>query len=133
MHANTPKHPIFAPQAPAALGPYSHAYRAGDFVICSGQTPIDPATGKLVEGDITAQTEQVLKNIAAVLNSAGLALADVVKTTVFMTDLSEFAVYNAVYASFFPTDPPARSTVQVAALPLGARIEIEAMAVAVKS
>ena len=113
---------------PFAGAPYNQAIAAGGFVFCAGQVPIDPDTGALVEGDIGAQTERVLQSLTAVLGGAGCDLDDVVKTTVFMTDLGEFAAMNAVYATHFTSRPPARSTVQVAALPAGARVEIEAVA-----
>jgi 2-iminobutanoate/2-iminopropanoate deaminase len=115
-------------RAPAAVGPYSQAVVDGDRVYLSGQIPLDPATGKLVSGDIDAQTRRVLDNIRAVLEAAGSGLNKVCKSTVFVTDLRDFAVINHAYASYFPTDPPARSTVQVSALPLGASIEIEVIA-----
>ena len=121
---------ISTDKAPAAVGPYSQVVRAGDFVFAAGQVAIDPAAGKLIEGDVAAQTRQVLTNLSAVLEAAGTSLDSVVKTTVFLKDMGEFAVMNAVYAEFFPSDPPARSTVEVAALPLGALVEIEAIAVA---
>ncbi|HVU04752.1 MAG TPA: RidA family protein [Polyangiaceae bacterium] len=120
--------PVSSPEAPAAVGPYSHAVVAGGFVFTSGQIPLDPATGKLVPGDIEAQTERVLQNLGAVLDAAGTSLARVVKTTLFLVDLADFGRVNAVYGKHFPKDPPARSTVQVAALPLGAAIEIECVA-----
>jgi 2-iminobutanoate/2-iminopropanoate deaminase len=120
---------IATDKAPAAVGPYSQAVRAGDFVFTAGQIPLDPATGRLVEGGIEAQTRQVLTNLSAVLQAAGTSLASVTKTTVFLTDMGDFKAMNGVYAEFFPAAPPARSTVQVAALPLGARVEIEAVAV----
>lgn len=116
-------------RAPKAVGPYSQAVRVGDFIFAAGQAAIDPATGKLVEGDIAAQTRQVLKNLSAVLEAVGSSLAQAVKTTVFLTDMDDFAAMNSVYAEFFPTDPPARSTVEVARLPLGALVEIEVVAV----
>ena len=119
---------ISTPNAPAAVGPYSQAVRCGELVFLSGQIAINPATGKLVEGDITAQATQVCKNIAAVLESQGLSLANVVKTTVFITDITQFAVVNKVYAEHFPAPCPARSCVEVSALPLGALVEIEAIA-----
>ena len=119
---------ISTPNAPAAVGPYSQAVRCGELVFLSGQIAIDPAAGKLVEGDITAQATQVCKNIAAVLESQGLSLANVVKTTVFITDIKQFAVVNKVYAEHFPAPCPARSCVEVSALPLGALVEIEAIA-----
>ena len=114
--------------APAALGPYSQAIRTDNMVFTAGQIALDPATGKMLEDDITIQTEQVLKNLTAVLEAAGTNLANVVKCTVFLQDMGEFAAMNAVYAQFFTENPPARSAVQVAALPLGARVEIEAIA-----
>ena len=119
---------ISTASAPAAVGPYSQAVRAGQTVYCSGQIALTPA-GDLVGGDVAAQTRQVLDNLAAVLAAAGGSLANVVKTTVFCVDLADFAVINAVYAEFFAAQPPARATVQVAALPRGAQVEIEAIAV----
>ena len=120
---------IHASDAPAAGGPYSHAIKVGHLVYTAGQVGIDPATGNLVEGGIEAQTRQVLNNLAAVLAAAGSSLSAVVKTSVFMQDLSEFGAMNATYAEFFPSHPPARTTVQVAALPRGAKLEIECVAV----
>ena len=114
--------------APAAVGPYSQAIRIGQFVYTAGQIPLDPANGKMVEDDITTQAERALRNLQAVLNAAGGSLDDVVKTTVFLQDMAEFGAMNAVYAQFFGQNPPARSAVQVAALSLGARVEIEAVA-----
>ncbi len=111
-----------------AIGPYSLGIKAGDFVFCSGQAGVDQSTGKLVEGGIEAQTRQTLINLGNILEAAGSGLERVVKTTVFLTDIKEFARMNAVYAEFFKSEPPARSTVQVAALPLGAVVEIEAVA-----
>ena len=119
---------IHTDSAPKAIGPYSQAIRAGDFIFAAGQTPIDPATSNLVEGEIETQTRRVLDNIKAVLEASGTGLDQVVKTTVFMTNLGDFARMNAVYAEYFPANPPARSTVQVAALPKGAMIEIECVA-----
>lgn len=120
---------VSTPNAPAAIGPYSQAVRAGNFLFCSGQIPLDPKTGEMVQGDIEAQTTQVMKNIEAVLTAAGTSFANVVKTTIFLTDLGDFARVNAVYgAAFEGVAPPARSTVQVAALPRGARVEIEVTA-----
>lgn len=116
-------------KAPAAVGPYSQAIRAGGLVFTAGQIAMDPATGRLVGGDIQAQTRRVLLNLQAVLEAAGTTLANVVKITVFLKDMGDFAAMNAVYAEFFAERPPARSAVQVAALPLGADIEIEAVAV----
>jgi len=115
-------------RAPKAIGPYSQAVDLGDFVFVSGQIPIDPATQQLVSGDIGIQTDRVLKNLRAILEEAELSLADVVRTTVFLQDLGESPAMNEVYATHFPQDPPARSTLQVAALPKGARIEIDAIA-----
>jgi 2-iminobutanoate/2-iminopropanoate deaminase len=115
-------------KAPAAIGPYSQAVRSGGFLFCSGQIPLDPATGKMVEGGIEAQTERVLRNLDAVLEAGGASLAEVVKTTVYLADLSDFPAMNAVYGKFFPENPPARATVQVAKLPAGALVEIDAIA-----
>jgi 2-iminobutanoate/2-iminopropanoate deaminase len=120
---------IHTDHAPKAIGPYSQAIRVGDFVYTAGQVPIVPATGDLIAGEIEAQTRQALTNIKAVLEAAGSGLDKVVKTTVFMTNLGDFARMNGVYAEFFPSNPPARSTVQVAALPKGAMVEIECVAV----
>jgi 2-iminobutanoate/2-iminopropanoate deaminase len=120
---------ITTDKAPAAVGPYSQAVRVGDFVFTAGQIPLDPATGQMVAGDIEAQTRQALTNLSAVLQAAGTTLANVVKTTVFLADIGEFKRMNGIYAEFFPDAPPARSAVQAAALPLGARVEIEAVAV----
>lgn len=114
--------------APAPVGPYSHAVRSGSFLFCSGQIPLDPGTGALVPGDIRAQTERVLENIKAILDHENLTFAHVVKATVFLIDLAEFGAMNEVYLRYFPRDFPARSAVQVAALPRGARVEIEVIA-----
>lgn len=119
---------VKAAGAPAVIGPYSQAVRAGGLLFCSGQIPLDPATGKLVEGGIGIQTERVLSNLEAVLAAGGATLRSVVKTTVYLVDLGEFPAMNAVYGKFFPEDPPARATVQVVRLPAGARVEIEAVA-----
>lgn len=119
--------------APGAIGPYSQAIVAGGMVFTSGQIPIDPRTGEFVSGGIAEQTEQVLRNLAAVLEAAGSDLGNVVKTTVFLADMSDFAEMNAVYARHFTNDPPARSTVQAARLPRDARVEIEAVASVGKS
>lgn len=122
------KTPIFAPNAPAAIGPYSHGVMTGDLFFASGQIPLDPATGKLAGKTIDVQVHQVFSNIKAVLDANGMALADVVKTTVYLTDLADFKAMNEIYASYFDSEPPARSCVQVAALPSGALVEIEVMA-----
>ena len=115
--------------APKAIGPYSQAVDLGDLVFLSGQIPLDPASGQFVgAGDVVAQTERVLQNMQGVLQAAGMTLSNVVRTTVFMIDLAEFPRMNEVYAKYFPQDPPARSTVQVAALPRGSRVEIDAIA-----
>ncbi len=119
---------IATPNAPAAVGPYSQGVRAGKLVYTAGQVALDPATGKLVEGDIEAQTHQVFRNLQAVLRAAGTDLANVVKTTVFLQDMDHFAAMNQAYAQHFAGQPPARTTVQVAKLPLGALVEIEAVA-----
>lgn len=119
---------ISATNAPAAIGPYSHAIAAGDFLFTSGQIALDPATGKLAGETIEVQTEQVLKNLEAVLSANGMTFANVIKTTVFLTDLADFATVNAIYATRFPSEPPARSCVQVAGLPGGSKIEIELVA-----
>ncbi|ACX51284.1 endoribonuclease L-PSP [Ammonifex degensii KC4] len=119
---------IVAPNAPSAIGPYSQAVRVGSLVFVSGQVPLDPSTGQLVEGDIGTQTERAIQNIEAILEAAGLGLKNVVKTTVFLTDINEFPVVNEVYARYFGDSLPARSAVQVAGLPKGARVEIEAIA-----
>lgn len=118
-------------KAPSAIGPYSQAVKipAGKMIFTAGQIAIDPASGKLLEGDIKSQTRRVLENVRAILETAGAAMNDVVKTTVFMTSLSEFQAMNEVYAEFFPADPPARSTVEVSALPRGAKVEIETIAI----
>jgi 2-iminobutanoate/2-iminopropanoate deaminase len=118
-------HSVLAPQA---IGPYSQAIRTGDLIFVSGQIPLDPQTGELVAGDIGVQTERVLQNVQAILESAGSAMAHIVKTTVFLADIADFAAMNEVYGRFFPNDPPARSAFQVAALPKGARVEIEVVA-----
>jgi 2-iminobutanoate/2-iminopropanoate deaminase len=117
-------------KAPKAIGPYSQGIKAGDFVFTAGQAGVDPATGKLVEGDIAEQTRRVLKNIQAILETAGSSLNRVVKCGVFLQDMADFQAMNAVYAEFFPPDknPPARTTVQAARLPLGALVEIDAIA-----
>ena len=116
--------------APQAIGPYSQAVKANGFVFASGQIPIDPATGQFVEGGIAEQTEQVMKNVSKVLEAAGSSLDKVIKTTVFLADMGEFAAMNEVYGRYFEQDPPARATVEAARLPRDARVEIEAIALA---
>jgi 2-iminobutanoate/2-iminopropanoate deaminase len=115
--------------APGAVGPYSQAIVTDDLVFCSGQVGLDPATGELVSGGVEAEAMRVIRNLEAVLDAAGCTLADVVKTTCFLADIADFQKFNAVYAGFWPDPPPARSTFQVAALPRGAQVEIEAIAV----
>lgn len=117
-------------RAPQAIGPYSQGVKAGGMVFFSGQIPLDPATGDLVATDIAAQTERVLENIAALLAAAGLGFEDVVKSTIYLTDLANFAIVNEVYGRRFPADPPARSTIEVKGLPRGAGVEIEIVALA---
>ena len=119
---------IHTTNAPAAVGPYSQAIDCGDFVFCSGQIPLVPETGLVVEGGIEEQARQIFANIKAVLNAAGLDFCNVVKTTVFMTDLGQFATFNGIYAEYFPENPPARSCVEVSALPKGALVECEVIA-----
>ena len=114
--------------APAAIGPYSQAIKANGFLFTAGQIPLDPATGKIVEGDITAQAERVMQNLAAILAEAGTSFERVVKTTCFLANLDHFAAFNTVYAGYFTAQPPARSTVQVAKLPAGALVEVECVA-----
>ena len=125
-----PKKSIETLAAPKAIGPYSQAIQAGGFVFVSGQIPLDPATGDLVSGSVEEETARVLDNIRAILEAAGLGMGDVVKTTVYLADLGDFARVNKVYGRYFESEPPARATVQVAALPRGARVEIEAVAAA---
>lgn len=115
-------------RAPEAIGPYSQAIRAGDYLFCSGQIPLIPGQGTLVEGGVAEQTRQVMDNLIAVLQAAGVDLSAVVKTTIFLTDLNDFDVVNKAYGAYFSSHAPARATVQVAALPKGARVEIEAVA-----
>ena len=115
-------------KAPKAIGPYSQAIVSGDLIFTSGQIPLDPATQQMVTGDIRAQTERVMENLAAVLAAAGTGFEKVVKATIFVVDLNDFATVNEIYGKRFPQDPPARSTVQVAALPKGARVEIDLIA-----
>lgn len=119
---------ISTADAPKAIGPYSQAIQSGNLVFLSGQIPLDPKTGELVRGTIAEETERVLENLSAVLEAAGSDFAHVVRTTIFLTDLGDFAAVNDVYAKRFSANPPARATVQVAALPRGARVEIDAIA-----
>jgi 2-iminobutanoate/2-iminopropanoate deaminase len=119
---------ISTSDAPAAIGPYSQAIRSGNLIFCSGQIPLDPKSGEMAEDDIDAQTRRVLDNISGLLKSEGLSLGDVLKTTIFLTDLGNFQIVNEIYGSYFTNQPPARSTVQVSALPKGAKIEIEVIA-----
>jgi 2-iminobutanoate/2-iminopropanoate deaminase len=123
-----PRTAISTPHAPGAIGPYSQAILADNILFCSGQLGLDPATGEFVAGDVGAQAEQALRNLVAVLEVAGLTFADVVKTTIFLADMADFATVNSVYGRFVTDPPPARSTVAVAALPRGGRVEIEAIA-----
>ncbi len=120
---------ISTTDAPAAIGPYNQAIVAGELVFCSGQIALDPDTGALVDGDVRAQTRRALENLSAVLKAAGSSLGTVVKTTVFLVSMSDFAAMNEVYADFFTGEPPARSTIAVAELPRGARFEVEAIAI----
>ncbi len=115
-------------KSPAAVGPYNHAVRTGDLLFCAGQIPIDPKDGNLISGDIKAQTERVLENVKAILEDQKLTFANVVKSTVFLTDLANFAGMNEIYAKYFTENFPARSTIQVAGLPKGASVEIEVVA-----
>ena len=119
---------VHSEAAPKAVGPYSQGIKAGGFLFTSGQIPLDPATGKLVAGGIDEQTRRVMENLRAVLAAASATFDDVVKTTIYLTNLSDFATVNTIYASYFGSTPPARSTVQVAALPLGASVEIDLIA-----
>lgn len=121
-------HPITTKNAPAAIGPYSQAVSAAGFVFLSGQIPLDPSTGQMVEGGIVRETERVLDNLGAVLAAAGLSFDHVVKTTIYLVDLADFQAVNEAYGRRFLRTPPARATVQVAALPRGARVEIDAIA-----
>ena len=123
-----PVEPVSTPSAPAVAGPYSPAVRAGDWLVLAGQVGLDPASGKMVDGGVEAQARRVLANIAAVLADGGASLADVAKATVFVTDMGQFATVNAVYAEAFGDHKPARSTIEVAALPAGALVEIEVWA-----
>lgn len=120
---------ISTSEAPAAIGPYSQAVRSGNFLFCSGQIPLDPKSGQIVSGDIATQTRRVLDNVGAVLKAEGLTFENIVKTTIFLTDLGDFQTVNETYGSYFKQQPPARSTVQVSALPKGAKVEIEVIAI----
>ena len=127
------KKPIFTSEAPAAIGPYSQGMRTGRFLFCSGQIPLDPKSGDIVSGDIATQTRRVMDNIAALLRAEGLTFDHIVKTTIFLTNLGDFQTVNETYGSYFKQDPPARSTVQVSALPRGANVEIEVIAAAAEA
>lgn len=129
MNETTTHQAVQTAGAPAAIGPYSQAVVAGGMVYCSGQIPLDPATGQMVAGDVSAQTRRVLDNLGAVLAAAGSSLAHVVKTSIFLADLNDFAAVNAVYAEYFSGVLPARATVQVSRLPRDARVEIDCVAV----
>jgi len=120
---------IATDDAPRAIGPYSQAIRAGNLLFCSGQIPIDPSTGEFVSGGVAEQTEQVMRNLAAVLSAGQSSLKQVVKTTVFLADMDDFTAMNEVYGRFFDENPPARATVQAARLPRDAKVEIEAIAI----
>jgi 2-iminobutanoate/2-iminopropanoate deaminase len=125
--ASEPRRSVSAPAAPAAIGPYSHAVSAAGLLFCSGQIPLDPATGELVGADVAEQAERCLLNLRAVCDAAGASLENSVRITVYMTDLERFGEVNAVCAAFFPTDPPARVTVEVSGLPRGSLVEIDAV------
>lgn len=126
--AGTERQVVATQEAPEAIGPYSQAIRVEGLLFTSGQVPLDPASGALIEGGIREQTAQVMRNLEAVLRAAGCSFEDVIKTTCFLTDLSEFAQFNEVYGGYFQSEPPARSTVQVGALPRGASVEVEMVA-----
>ena len=119
---------ISSNNAPKAVGPYSPGIQVKDFLFLSGQVPMSPVTGKLVSGDISQQTEQIMKNLEAMLSEVGATFENVVKTTIFLVDIADYAIVNSTYGRYFLSDPPARSTIQVAALPLGAQVEIEMIA-----
>jgi len=121
------REPVTAPGAPAAVGPYVHAVRAGGLLFCSGQVPLDPDTGELVAGPIGEQAARCLRNLQAVCEAAGAGLADAVRITVYLTDMGDFGAVNEAYGAFFPDDPPARVAIGVAALPLGAAVEMDAV------
>ena len=122
------KHAVSSPDAPAAIGPYSPAVRAGQLLFISGQVPIDPATGQMIEGDVGVQTRRVLDNVGALLLAADRSFADVVRTTIFLADMNDFAAVNAIYAQYFSEPYPARATVQVARLPKDSLVEIQVTA-----
>jgi 2-iminobutanoate/2-iminopropanoate deaminase len=124
---------VSTPGAPAAVGPYSQAVRSGAMLFCAGQIPLDPRSGQIVSDDIAEQTKRVLENLSAVLRAENLNFGHVVKTTIFLTNLGDFQTVNEIYATYFRENPPARSTIQVAALPKGAKVEIEAIAAAAES
>ncbi len=124
-----PRQPVSTPQAPAAIGPYSQAVSAGNSVFFSGQIPLDPSTGELVKADISIETRRVFENLTAVASAAGASFSDIVRVGIYLTDLNDFAAVNAVMAEYFQAPYPARSTIQVSALPKGARVEIDAIAV----
>ncbi|HEX4337860.1 MAG TPA: RidA family protein [Polyangiaceae bacterium] len=126
--AKSDRDAVHSAEAPKAVGPYSQGIRSGGFLFTSGQIPLDPATGKLVPGGIDEQTRRVMENLRAVLTAGGASFDDVVKTTIYLTSMADFAAVNAIYATYFGATPPARSTVQVAALPLGASVEIDLVA-----
>ena len=121
---------ISTDRAPAAIGPYSQAVRAGELIFVSGQIPLDPATGNVVDGGIREQTERVMKNLQAVLEAAGSEMNQVVKTTIYLTNLADFTTVNGIYGTYFTDNPPARATVEVSSLPKGVEVEIEAVALA---
>jgi 2-iminobutanoate/2-iminopropanoate deaminase len=122
------REPVSTTAAPAAIGPYSQAIKAGDFLFASGQIPLDPSTGTLVDGGIAEQTHQVLKNLGAVLGAAGIGFDKVVKTTVYLSDMADFAAVNEIYATYFPQPAPARATIQAARLPRDVKVEIDFIA-----
>ena len=129
LESGPPRRAVAAPDAPEAIGPYSPAIQAGNLLFVSGQVPIDPVSGAMVDGDITAQTEQVMRNLAALLKAAGAGFEHVARSTVFLADMNDFAAVNAVYGKYVVDPPPARATVQVSRLPRDARVEIDVIAV----
>jgi 2-iminobutanoate/2-iminopropanoate deaminase len=122
------KNSVLTADAPAAIGPYSQGVRSGNLLFCSGQIPLDPKSGQIVSGNIATQTRRVMDNIGAILRAGGLTFNNIIKTTIFLTNLGDFQTVNETYGSYFKQDPPARSTVQVSALPRGANVEIEVIA-----